>query len=183
MSDTIYQKTPAGQREIQSRQLRLQPRLRSLLVLIDGKTSAAKQLEALSGLGVTQQAFDELLGQGLIASLDGSAAAAISETQTEPSPPQEYSAQEAFEVTETASTVGEDERTRKSRALYTFFNEAIKENLGLRGFMLQLQVEKAATLDDYAEIRASFLAAVRKSKGDALATQLGRRIEAILSGG
>ena len=61
---TIYRKTRIGQAEIETRALRLLPRLRNLLIIIDGKRDAA----ALQGmLGYEPAAaLNELLAYGLI---------------------------------------------------------------------------------------------------------------------
>ena len=42
---TVYTKTPAGQQEILDRKLRLHPRLRTLLVLIDGRRLAELMID------------------------------------------------------------------------------------------------------------------------------------------
>jgi len=63
---TVYTKTPAGQQEILDRKLRLHPRLRTLLVLIDGRRNAGELIQTLSGVGVTGASLEELLQYGLI---------------------------------------------------------------------------------------------------------------------
>lgn len=61
---TFYRKTRIGQTEIETRALRLLPRLRSLLIIIDGRRDAAA-LQALLGYAPAT-ALQELLGYGLI---------------------------------------------------------------------------------------------------------------------
>ncbi len=60
----IYRKTRIGQAEIETRALRLLPRLRNLLIIIDGRRDA-DALQALLGYAPAQ-ALNELLGYGLI---------------------------------------------------------------------------------------------------------------------
>jgi hypothetical protein len=62
----VYTKTPAGQKEILDRRLRLHPRLRSLLVLIDGRRCADELLQTLSAVGISGASLGELQQLGLI---------------------------------------------------------------------------------------------------------------------
>lgn len=63
MSD-LFRKTAKGQAEIETRAHRLAPRLRALLIMVDGK----RDLPALSALvpPSAQAALDELVGQGFV---------------------------------------------------------------------------------------------------------------------
>jgi hypothetical protein len=65
-------------------------------------------------------------------------------------------------------------------AVKSFFSESIRNSLGLRGFGLQLKVERAESLGDFIELRESFLEAVEKSKGKALADSLAVRLNQLL---
>jgi len=174
MRETVFQKSAAGAAEIQARQIRLHPRLRSLLVLIDGKNSVGKLLETIAALGVNEDSFAELERLGLIEAVGGASAAPAA---VAPEPVTEVAEPVAEEPA--AAPVVSDE-VSQIRALYAFFNDAVRDNLGLRGFMLQLQVEKAESLEDYREIRDTFLASVRKSKGEEVARQFEKRIAALL---
>jgi hypothetical protein len=61
---TIYRKTPIGQTEIETRALRLLPRMRNLLIMVDGRRDV-DALQALLGYEPTA-ALRELLAYGLI---------------------------------------------------------------------------------------------------------------------
>jgi len=63
----IYDKTEKGQDEIHTRKNHLPSRMRSLLVLVDGKTGDDALLKKVAGLGLTQESIEELLQQGFIA--------------------------------------------------------------------------------------------------------------------
>jgi hypothetical protein len=52
--------------------------------------------------------------------------------------------------------------------------------MGLRGFTLQLKVEKASSVDDLRELRDPYLEAVHKAKGRDIAMQLGHQLDQLL---
>lgn len=64
---TIYRKSRIGQAEIETRSLRLLPRLRNLLIIVDGRRDV-EALQALLGY-VPTDALNELLSYGLIEAL------------------------------------------------------------------------------------------------------------------
>jgi hypothetical protein len=65
---TFYRKSRIGQAEIETRALRLLPRLRNLLIIIDGRRDV-HALQALLGYE-PGAALQELLGYGLIEAVD-----------------------------------------------------------------------------------------------------------------
>lgn len=67
------------------------------------------------------------------------------------------------------------------KAVHRFFNETIRGNLGLRGFALQLKVERADTLDDLRALRQPYLDAVQKAKGNEMAQALDARLLSLLA--
>ena len=67
MTSSIYDKTDKGREEINTRQYHLPSRLRSLLVLVDGKTSVETLLKKIAGLGLDLGNIEELEAQGFIA--------------------------------------------------------------------------------------------------------------------
>ena len=60
----IYDKTDKGREEITSRRHGLSPRLRPLLVMVDGKKRADELLEKVAGLGLVAENLNELLEGG-----------------------------------------------------------------------------------------------------------------------
>lgn len=61
---TIYRKTPKGQSEIETRALKLAPRFRSLLILVDGRRSDAELLQLMPAAGA--DGLEALQAGGLI---------------------------------------------------------------------------------------------------------------------
>ncbi len=67
MGHTCYQKTDKGREEIATRKHGLSLRLRSVLLLIDGKRSGSELLTIYPGLGVSEAMLQELESKGFIA--------------------------------------------------------------------------------------------------------------------
>lgn len=70
--------------------------------------------------------------------------------------------------------------TSQQRAVYEFYTKTIKSTIGLRGFSLQLKVEKAATLEELRQLRDPFLEAVQKAKGRDKAALLAQQLDQLL---
>lgn len=70
--------------------------------------------------------------------------------------------------------------TTQQLAVYDFYTKTIKSNIGLRGFTLQLKVEKAATLDDLRQLRNPYVEAVHKAKGRDKAALLAQQLDQLL---
>lgn len=70
--------------------------------------------------------------------------------------------------------------TTQQFAVYDFYTRTIKTNIGLRGFTLQLKVEKAATLDELRQLRDPYVEAVLKAKGRDKAALLAKQLDQLL---
>ncbi len=71
MSSVIYDKTDKGREEIATRKHGVPPRLRTLLVMIDGNLALDTLLKNFAGLGVTEDSINELLHQDYIVKVGG----------------------------------------------------------------------------------------------------------------
>lgn len=164
MTHRIYDKTDKGREEIATRKHRLPSRLRTLLVMIDGKQRGDDLLAKVAGIGLTTDSIGELLNNGFIQAI----------AQLEPLAPKtvQTSAPTASEMPLAGS--------HQFQAIYAFFNETIKSTLGLRGYALQLKVEKASSVDDFRALRDPYLEAVLKSKGKETAHGLQLRLDQLL---
>lgn len=178
MSEIIYDKADKGREEIATRKYHLAPRLRSLLVIIDGKQTISDLLKKISGLGLNEQSIQDLLDQEFILISSGSNAL---------STPQQTENADANKVT-TATKIPKDQsppatpedNAARFQVLYNFFNETIKNTLGLRGYSLQLKVERAANIQDFHELRRPYVEAVLKAKGKEMARSLRDRLDQLL---
>lgn len=172
MSTDVFDKTDKGREEIATRVHQLPMRVRTLLLLIDGKHSASAILEKVTGIGITMEHFQQLLGQGFIAPLP---ATPRIDGGTSPSAPLPLNPPEPL-----AEEVPLIEGQTQFQAVYRFYTETIRSTLGLRGYMLQLKVEKAASVDELLALREPYLDAVHKAKGKEVARSLRDRLDQLL---
>ncbi|MEO7576539.1 MAG: hypothetical protein ABIT83_02890, partial [Massilia sp.] len=61
MSSCIYDKTDKGREEIATRKYHVAPKLRALLVMIDGRNPLDALMKNFSGMGLTEESVSELL--------------------------------------------------------------------------------------------------------------------------
>jgi hypothetical protein len=162
MNTSIYDKTAKGREEIATRKFQLASRLRALLVLVDGHRAEDEVLRNVAGLGLTSSALQELLDQGYIL------LAASYASLPEPEP----------EVTAPPAPVAD--QVQQFRSVYDFYNKTIKSTMGLRGFPLQMKVEKAASVDELRQLRDPYVQAVQKAKGRDTATLLAQQLDQLL---
>jgi len=156
----IYDKTAKGREEIATRKYHLAPRLRTLLVLVDGKQTDATLLQKVEGIGLHAESIAELLTEGFIEAVH-----APPEAVPAPSP----------------AALPTDDMAARYQAIYRFFTETIKSTIGLRGYGLQLKVEKAASIDDFRALRQPYLDAVLKAKGSEIEQSLRGRLDQLLN--
>ncbi|MCU6433372.1 hypothetical protein LPB67_06210 [Undibacterium sp. Jales W-56] len=173
MRTTIYDKTDKGREEIATRKYQLASRLRSLLVMIDGKQTEEELLKKVSALGLNQQSLQELLDQEFIT------AHLFSEPPVEVEIP-EASSISVSDIDTPINPADLLDESKRIQALHIFFNETIKSTLGLRGFTLQLKVERAATIDDFRALRNTYIEAILKAKGKEMARSLRDRLDQLL---
>lgn len=173
MTSTLFDKTDKGREEIATRKYQLASRLRTLLVLVDGKHSADDLLNKVAGIGLTQASMTELLENGFIQPVT---------VAPPPPPPETTPSMEAVSVavseiqTESALPDGQNQ----FQAIYHFYTQTIKSMIGLRGYALQLKVEKAGSIEDFRTLRQPYLEAVLKAKGDEAARSLRQRLDQLL---
>ena len=125
--------------------MKLPPSQRSLLVMIDGQRSVAELGEMIAALRLPEDALEQLLAKGLIEARG-----------TGPDAP----------PVATAPTAGESDRYKQ---VYALTNEAIGKHLGLKGYFLQLKLERCTTLADLDELAPDVAEALAKAKSNALA--------------
>jgi hypothetical protein len=154
---TTYNKTDKGRDEIAARTFGLPSRMRTLLVMIDGRHPMEELLPKVMGLGLTASAVDELLAQGFI------------EEGEAPPPP-----------TIMPIPPTEEELAAQYAQARAFYARTIEPTLGLRGQVLQTKLEAAATLEDLKAMRITFFEMVNRIRGRPVALALKKELDGIL---
>lgn len=219
MGTRVYEKTDKGREEVATRKHQLPTRLRSVLVMIDGRQPLSGLLLNLTRLGQDQASIDELVAQEFIRVIPGTepvvapvvalvarVPTAIRRMQKLREANAHLNTQQLVELAEAdieiapapvpvvavvasapvapplpapAAPVVSD--TQRFESVHKFYNETIRGNLGLRGFGLQLKVEKAGSLDDLRALRQPYLEAVKKTRGNEMAQALDVRLASLLA--
>ncbi|ULX54129.1 hypothetical protein A9P79_19630 [Cupriavidus taiwanensis] len=197
MVDPIYRKTEAGQDEIRSRARKLDHKLRALLLMVNGERREQALLAQVAGMGIGPEAMASLLAQGLV------------EAVAEPAQPRAAAPQESARVAPPAadtnlfsvyamrhapppevaapphtSTVAAHSpaEIQAYQRLYHFYTDVIGQHLGLRGYMLQVKVEKAADLPALMALREPLHAALLKVRGDLTARAIMAQLDQVRDG-
>lgn len=168
MTHRIFDKTDKGREEIATRKHQLPTRLRTLLVMVDGKQSDEELLKKVGGLGLNAESMAELLENGFIRLMAQAEPAPVTPIPAQPPAPP---ASQAEEIPTGSS---------QFQAIYQFYTETIKSTIGLRGYALQLKVEKAGSIAEFRALRAPYLEAVLKAKGNEVARSLQTRLDQLL---
>lgn len=204
MVDPIYRKTEAGQDEIRTRARKLDQKLRALLLMVNGERRRQELLAQVAGMGVGPEAMAALLAQGLVEAVPEPAQSRTTPIQA-PARATPAAADTnmfsvyamrhapATEVPKVAQVPQPADAAMFSPAdiaafesLYHFYTDVIGQHLGLRGYMLQVKVEKATDLPALLALRDPLHAALLKAKGDitarAITNQLDQLADRIAAG-
>lgn len=180
MATIYYDKTEKGREEISSRKYQLPSKLRPLLVMIDGKHGSEELLKRLAALGLNQENLNELLRLEFIAPVAVPSQAAATEAHKD----HLSATPQSITVAKTAPIELTDDKpstpAEKIATIRQFFTETIKGNLGLRGFTLQLKVERADTLEDFISLSEDYVEALYKAKGQQIARNLEARLKELI---
>ena len=154
---SVPNKTAAGRDEIESRSRRLPAHLRSILLLVDGQRTARQLQDVIGGLHAPADALDQLLSLGLIAD--------TAPAGTNPSALAEAPA-------------SSPEAANRYSVLYALMNDAVREHLGLRGYFLQLKIERCGNADDLLALLPDLSAAVARTRDMRMAVEFEQRLRA-----
>lgn len=194
MVDPVYRKTDAGHDEIRTRARKLDHKLRALLLMVNGERRGQDLLAQVAGMGMGPDAMDMLVAQGLVEPVEE---AAPTMAVAVPDIPARTSGAAAdtnlFSVyamrhapaAAPAATLDPAGPTHSAAAidafqrLYHFYTEVIGQHLGLRGYVLQVKVEKAQDLPALLALREPLHAALLKAKGGITAHAILRELDTI----
>ena len=145
----IHAKTAAGRREIEDRGLRLAPALRSVLLLVDGQRDSRELLQMAQGLRAPEDALEQLLALGLIEVVGGN---------EERAPPVPVTMQ-----------LGDD--PLRYQQLRDWMAESVRRHLGLKGYLIQLKIERSRNAVGLEQLWPEVAAALGKAKSPAFASR------------
>lgn len=153
-----WSKTEAGRNEIQQRSRKLPAGLRSILLMVDGQRSDDELQAMMSGLHAPDDALAQLAADGLIERRSGAASmlAAVSAAKTG------ETAAPALQ----AMTPAE-----RYNALYARITDDIRSHIGLKGYFLQLKVERCADADELVALLPDVATALTKARDHTFATR------------
>lgn len=161
----IYAKTPAGAEEVKNRKLKLPPKLRTMLILIDGTKPMLLLREEAETLGVPADFLEQLEAQGLVKPVAGAASASEAGAAGMPATPRR-----------------KGDPVERFRLAQQFMNDTAVNALGIKAFFFTLKLEKCSTVQELNELVQPYRAAIAKGSGEAEADVLTRRVEELLAG-
>jgi hypothetical protein len=181
---SVYDKTDKGREEIATRMYHVPSKLRALLLLVDGRCTLEVLLKNVAGLGLNQDHVTELLAGEYIVLISGGP---VEEVPPEPvvrkiAPLRAKVGHHARApvYTPTPEELAAAAEAERFRALHDFYSQTVKSTFGLRGFALQMKVDKAESVDDLRALRLPYLEAVLKAKGSEMARSLRDRLDHLL---
>lgn len=152
MHRTIYVKTQKGIDEMLARKASLNAMLSSILLLIDGKHSQLQLIDMIAKLNAPADSLEVLERGGYI---EGHRFADSAPT-TRPLP-------EPFESSRKPGVTQAESKAYLSA--YAYMVAETKKRLGLRGYVMQLKIERAQTISDLRSLIDPLTEAVAKSQG------------------
>ncbi len=160
----IWVKTEAGRTEIQARALVKERAQRNLLLVIDGIKTEEMLLANLAGISADD--FAALQSLGLIVPLAAPAGRSGAAPANRPS---------AGAPSAPASAPSEPVALDYGQFTATL-TQLISKELGLRGFVLTLAVEKAGTIEELQAVAQRTLSQIAERKGEAVAAAARRSL-------
>lgn len=158
MHATTWFKTEEGRLEIQQRTRKLTAGLRSILLMVDGLRSEQELRSLVEGLHAPADALAQLSAAGLIEQRLANSAPPASGAGIDAGP----GPAPAWEGTGAAE---------RYNALYTVLTDSIRAHLGLKGYFMQLKVERCGDADELSALLPEMATALAKARDHAFATR------------
>jgi len=188
MREGIYRKTDAGRDEIRDRSRRLSPPLRTVLLMVDGQRSLAQLREVMAGMKAPDDALEALLAEGLIeavpsgfdvAGLVSALAPRAGAAAPEAAPAHDVAGTSAATPSPETVAVPDPATAGSDQYLYLYrrMSEAVRAHLGLRGYFLQLKVERCTGASDLQALLPELRGALAKAKGESFAADWEQALE------
>ncbi len=173
------QKSAAGRAALASPNQDLPQPLRTLLLTVYGNKTAAQYSEVASRLPVGRDGFQKLIDLGLVEVLPKLGATVGRAADAPPPPPRQPLLAPMADAIKQKTSHTSDEAALQ-RLLYPEFVRAVSD-LGLRGMILVMKVERTMSAKELLALREQVETAVGKSKGDAARAEFTNRVNFLLS--
>jgi hypothetical protein len=167
MHATVFFKTDAGKQEILERSRKLASSARSILLMADGQRNETELTELIAALHAPPDTLQQLLGLGLIAAARPDELVAEAASGKRPgvdagAPPSPLAAGDKY------------------LALYALMTDSIRAHLGLKGYFMQLKVERCTDLDALQALLPEMANALSRAKDHAFATRWLQSAQAVI---
>jgi hypothetical protein len=164
----IYAKTQSGADEVRNRKMKLPPKLRTMLILIDGTKPALLLRDEATSLGLGTDFLEQLEKMGLVERVGNVTAASDAGGATQGVPEM------------SARSIATMDPVTRYRMAQQFMNDTAVNALGIKAFFFTLKLERCATIDDLRALTGDYRAAMAKAGGDAEAEILSHRLDELL---
>jgi hypothetical protein len=160
----IFSKTDLGVQEVVNRKMKLSPRVRTMLILIDGNQPAFILREEAKKVGAPDDFLEQLTSLGLVQKSGVTVGPRASAGES---------------VTPPDSATSGDEFSR-FRFAKDFMNVSIVNAMGIKSFFFTLKLERAGNRSDLKELVGAYEEALTKASGPEEARVLVDRLKAML---
>jgi hypothetical protein len=167
MNDTDrFVKTQTGSAELLARTGQLSARVRTMLIMVDGRRSAAELQQSGATLGAPDGFLQTLLDLGLIELAPRVRSAAMQATQQSPAP-----------TTPVTAPASDAERFQAARK---FMNDSAVDAAGFRAFFFTLKIERCFNQADLLGLMPDYTRLITKGSGFEAAKILETRLREML---
>ena len=162
-NQAVVVKTPKGVEEVETKKYKLSPRARTILILVDGRKTAAELVGLALQLGSPASVIDDFLALNLV------------ELKPSLQDPETGVALGAL-----SHDVPELDEYSRFRAAHKFMINSVVNTLGIKAFFFTLKLEKCATRNDLLALLGDYTKAIAKGGGAVEAEMLTRHARELL---
>ncbi len=160
--DAVFVKTAKGIEEVQKRSYSLKPPLRTLLIMVDGRTKAAAILKQTLPLGITPEQVDQLCTEGFI------------ENAAVTTAPQ-------LDLPDSVPIAADALSSERYSSAKQFMNDTMVDAAGLKSFMFTMKIERSDTMDSLRNLLPEYTRLIEKSASAYEAAVLIKRAKELLA--
>lgn len=169
----IYVKTEAGAQELRTRERRLPPRLRTMLLLVDGSRSTALLQRSAQQLGAPEDFLAQLQAMGLIAVQEVPAKAPAAEGPA--------AAREPGPAAAPAGPEARLDEAQRFRAAQKYMNDTVVDAMGIRAFFFTLKLEKCFSRADLSDLLPEWVRLIARGNDEGTIRDMQARLKQLLA--